>query len=126
MTTQVREEEERRHSTEEQREAYLRSRKLAMEMVNTLGRKAIVGVLIFGGFWVGRVEKALSSSEDTRLLLAATVETVSNLGRSVSQLQEVQRADVAQRTSMLVELQKLNGQIEALRIESQARTVRGN
>jgi hypothetical protein len=115
----------RRRTSEEKREQYLVERKLRMDLLNAIGRKAILGVFVLSAFWVGRVERHLATADEAMQTLVTTVETVRNLAESVSKLQDHERKAVEDRTAMLLELQKLNGQIQAMRIEEQARTVRG-
>lgn len=120
---------ERRKSGDETREGYLVERKLRMDMLNALGRKAIVGVLIMGGWWVGRMETNATTTQETAKSVATISKTVGELAGTMKEMQERERAqvarDAAEKRDILVQLEKLNGQFELMRAEQQARTVRG-
>jgi hypothetical protein len=120
---------DRRKSSEETRDGYLVERKLRMDMLNTLGRKAIIGVLVMGSFWVGRVETNISAAHDAQKTLAVLAKTVGDLASGLKETQEREREQTARRDAergeVLVQLEKLNGQIMLMREEQQGRVVRG-
>lgn len=116
---------ERRKTSEEKREGYLVERKLRMEMLNTLGRRAIVGVLVLASFWVGRVESSLKDISLLQQQVAVLVEAVKELAGAAKAAEERDRARETGRTEVLLQLQQLNTQMTLFREESQRRTVQG-
>lgn len=121
---------ERRISTREERASFLRSRKVRRDILNWIGRGAIGAALLMASFWVGRVERHIETGDEAMRVLAATVKTVETIATTQREMLDRERAATslaaADKTAVLVELQKLNGQVEALRIESQARVVHGS
>lgn len=116
---------ERRKTSEETREGFLVERKLRMDMLNALGRKAIVGVLVLASFWVGRVETSLRDLNTLQQQVAVLVETVKELAGAAKAGEERDRAREQARTDVLLQLKELNTQITLLREESQRRAVNG-
>lgn len=120
---------ERREATRAERSAYLRARKLRRELMRWIGGGAIGVSVMFGCFWVGRVESSLSAGVKAHETLAVLVKTVSELATTVKEADDRERATLdrqnKERTEVLLELKELNNQVGLLRVESQGRVVSG-
>lgn len=128
---------ERRSASEEKREGYLVERKLRMEVVNALGRKALYFLgtiaLMLAIWWVGRIEANREQAQQSAVKLDTLVKTVDDLAGVVKKGEERERETTTRRAekdaAMLVQLERLNGQIELLREEQRQRMetmLRGN
>lgn len=120
---------ERRLSTREERAAFLRARKLRRELFNWIGRGAIGVAVMFGCFWVGRVETNITAAQHAQETLAVLVKTVADLAIASKDGADRERSTLErqnkERTEVLLELKEVNSQISLLRAESQARVVSG-
>lgn len=116
---------ERRQSSDEERAEWQRQwrlkRTLLLEACKKVGIASSGLVLIMAGFWVGRVEAHISDGDEAMKSLAVTVKSVSDLAESVKSLQDENRQGEEARTKILVQLERLNGQIEVLREDANRR-----
>jgi hypothetical protein len=116
---------DRRQSTEEERAEWQRQwrlkRTLLLEACKKVGIASSGLVLIMAAFWVGRVESHIAAEDEAMRSLAVTVKSVADLADSVKSLQYESRQDAEARTKILVQLERLNGQIEVLREDANRR-----
>jgi hypothetical protein len=116
---------ERRQSSDEERAEWQRQwklkRTLLLEACKKVGLASSGLVLIMAGFWVGRVEAHISAGDEAMRSLAVTVKSVADLAESVKELQGENRKALDDRTQILVELKKLNIQMEGLREDANRR-----